>query len=166
MSCDSRLAPPIALPWASPAFHRTDDRSGQLRVQAQVPEKDRRVLEADTLIAAAVAVDVLATRCRRISESPSMLQDLTEAALAVGAESGFDGAAARRLIVLAAGETGRARENLSSHGAWGNSSARSASVTPEAVMRGLERLVRGTARVVDEATLIVEASWDTHYQKV
>ncbi|MEM6533756.1 MAG: hypothetical protein AAF654_14125 [Myxococcota bacterium] len=128
-----------------------------------VPEEDREPLDVEALLGGAVAIDVLTTRSKTVTAGPTILSDLTEILVAVGAEGGHEHLG--ELVELAASAVGASRERLRER--WSNAESADPLLlpqsTPAAVSQALRRLEAGGEAVIREACLLLDALSSTRY---
>lgn len=142
-----------------------------------IPDEDRVPFHPDALLAAAVALDILATGTRTIDPSPSVLAELTRALLAVGRIGGIDDAAMERLLDHAESNVGNSRASVSRHVAACMAApprpdeeptavgAAHAS-TPRAAGKALRRLETAAVVAIHESRLRLEAKEVVEYKQV
>ncbi|MBI3179804.1 MAG: hypothetical protein HYZ27_09090 [Deltaproteobacteria bacterium] len=129
-------------------------------------DEDRAALDEQALVAAAVALDVLATRTRKLSIAPTLLADLCGALLAVGRLGGVEEAALPELLDHAASRSGAARRAMCLALAHTMARASHAAVTtPESLAAALRRGELAAALVVREARLRLEAKDKVDYRQ-
>jgi len=142
-----------------------------------IPDEDRVPFHPDALLAAAVALDILATGTRGIHPTPSVLTELTETLLTVGRIGGIDAAAVERLLEHADSVVGNTRAGLSQHVAECMAApprpddeptavgAAHAS-TPRAAGKALRRLETTAVVAIHESRLRLEAREVVEYRQV
>lgn len=117
-----------------------------------IMESDRKLLDPDAWLSAAVALDVLTTRLSQSAEAD--ITTLTEAALELARLGGHTPEDTTALLATAAGETGRARAAIAPQLA-----------TSAALATAVALLQDGARALITEARLEIEASLTTHYRK-
>lgn len=110
----------LSQPWSSPrapAFppqRATAQPHGASALDPpELPTEDRQLLDTTQLLNAAVALDVLATRLRRIDANAKVLAEMVQACVALGELGGSGEDARKQLVHLAASATGVDRAALS-----------------------------------------------------
>ncbi len=145
-----------------------------------IPEDDRKPLNANALLCAAVALDVVTTRTMAIEESPEILGELVESLMYLGGLGGLDEAAMERLLAYAQGRLGENRAALNRHAAgymaafprppddtaeptaMGGGPVAS---TPRAITKALKRLEAAAEVAVSEARLRLQARQAVEYRQ-
>lgn len=142
-----------------------------------IPDEDRTSFDPDALLAAAVALDILATGTRGIDSSPTVLTELTEVLLALGHFGGMDDTAVGRLLDHAQSPVGNSRAGLSRHVAVRMSALPQAdqdeptaigaahASTPRAAAKALRRIEMAADVAVREARLLLDAQEIVQYKQ-
>ena len=141
-----------------------------------IPEEDRVPLEPNALLAAAVALDILASATRAIEASPAVLSELTATLLSVGRIGGIDAAAIERLLGHAESRVGNTRASLSrllavcmatSRRADGEPTAPGAAhaSTPRAAGQALRRIEAAAEVAIHESRLRLDAQEVVEYKR-
>lgn len=165
----------VALPWAQSALTSPEITAAAAPTPQpmrgiappQVPESDRRPLDLDALVSATVALDVLISRTKQIQEHPTMLVEITQVALDVGAHGGLEHQGTRELLLAAQGAAGQCREKLCS--AWiRDRDERPPLLTPptdpKTVAEAMRRLEDGARAAIGEVRLILDTVTEVDYR--
>ena len=132
----------------------------------EVPAEDRTKTHPDSLVSLGVALDILATRCRRLPQDATVLTELTRAALHVANLGGDDTAVAQNLVIYALTAAGHERTRLSQELATpiyrsGVDSVAIDSVpeasSPAGVAAAVQRLASAASLIVRDACLVLSA---------
>ncbi len=152
-----------------PALYAPALRSAGLPLEPHpsLADEDRSSLDEQGLVAAAVALDVLATRTRKLAATPTLLAELADTLRSVGGLGGVESENVPALLAHARSRSGTARAALclTLAGNLEDAHAGAAVTTPESLWVALRRVEQAAGLVVREARLRLEARDKVNYRQ-
>ena len=137
----------------------------------EIDETDRTMLDTESLVRAAMVLDILATKTTSLTSGPAILDELSGSLIEVAHACKLTDQSAEELMTVLRGADGAHRELLSrsiqsSQNGISEQSELESRCAPDDVARALEQIATLTRVAIREATLVLDSESLVDYRKV